>query len=378
MNSIAGEALPIVTELNIELKNLNLNHSFLTSEVENSQGSEPFHRLIRKKIDLFEGSIKERLEKEYFKYGPLDTLIEDEKITEIIINKSDSIWFELGGKLHLFDDCFLSSLTYEHFLQRLYLEIGVEPSLNNPFLDSYWKGHRIHVVGKYQQKKTETKVTIRKHRSSHWTLDELKQRNWCTKSESEILLSMIEKRKNFLVIGPTGVGKTSVLRALMSEVPVNDRILVIEDSLEIGEINLSGTHLITRYDSRGLLPDITLTDLVRQSLRMRPDRIVVGEVRGGEAKDLLMALATGHEGSSGTLHASSPNQALIRLEMLIQMGAPHWSLSAIRKLLSMSIDNIVVCKRNEDGHRQLDGIYKIIGTEENGLIIENIMPRPFY
>lgn len=378
MKNQFDDVLNIVASINDELKNLNVSNSFLTTSSENNHGSEPFQRLIRKNIEIYQGDLKNRLEKEYFQYGPLEPLINDDQVTEIVVNKSDSIWFEKNGHLYEFEDRFYSNLTYEHFLQRLYLEIGMEPSLNSPFLDSYWKGHRIHVVSNYRHKNTDVKITIRKHKISNWTLTELLSKNWCSHDEAKVLSQLIETRKNFLVIGPTGAGKTSVLRALLNECADNDRILVIEDTLEIGEINPSGSHLITRFDSRGLLPDITLAELVRQSLRMRPNRIVIGEVRGGEAKDLLMALATGHEGSAGTLHAASPNQALIRLEMLIQIGAPHWSLSAIRKLLSMSIDNLIVCRRNKDGHRNLGGIYKIVGTEENGLIIENLLSNQFY
>jgi pilus assembly protein CpaF len=370
---INEELFKFVKDLNEDLRNLSVSNSFLSTSTENSLGLEPFQRLIRKKIDSTNAEIKGRLENEYFNYGPLGPLLESEEITEIAINSYNSIWYEQNGKMNSYCDCFLSELTYEHFLQRFYLEIGVEPSLGNPFVDSYWKGTRVHIVGNYLNKANSVKVTLRKHKKANWTLDDLETRLWSTSEETNILRQVIRERKNFLVIGPTGVGKTSVLRALLNECPLSERILVIEDSLEIGELNSASTHLMTRYDSRSILPDITLTDLVKQSLRMRPDRIIVGEVRGGEAKDLLMALATGHEGSASTLHASNPNQALIRLEMLIQMGAPNWSLSAIRKLLSFSIDFLVACQKTETGHRKLAGIYKIAGIEENGLVIENAL-----
>lgn len=373
-----SEAHKFVSRLNDELKNLNLSNSFLSSSNENSLGSEPFQRFIKKSISSANNEIRTRLESEYFHYGPLLPLLEDDNVTEIAINSYDSIWFEQNGKMQPHQDTFLSELTYEHFLQRFYLEIAAEPSLNNPFVDSFWNGTRVHIVGNYLNQKTSIRITIRKHKKSIWTLQELEAKGWCSKTDTVLLKKIVENRKNFLVIGPTGSGKTSVLRALLNECPKNERVLVIEDSLELGEISSASTHLMTRYDSRSILPDITLADLVRQSLRMRPDRIVVGEVRGGEAKDLLMALATGHEGSAGTLHASDPNQALIRLEMLIQIGAPHWSLSAIRKLLSISIDNLIVCKKTETGHRSLAGIYKIAGIEEHGLVIENVLNSFYY
>jgi pilus assembly protein CpaF len=359
--------------LNEELKNLSVSNSFLSSSTENALGLEPFQRLIRKRVNESFSEFGNRLEQEYFGNGPLETLMLDANITEIIINSFDSIWFEQKGILERLNDFFLSNLTYQHFLQRFYLEIGAEPSLNNPFVDSYWRGARVHIVGNYQNQNKSVRITIRKHKTSNWTLAELESNDWCTKKEGDLLKKIITERKNFLVIGATGTGKTSVLRALLNECANTERLVIIEDTFELGTVNSASTHLITRYDSRSILSEITLTDLVKQSLRMRPDRIIIGEIRGGEAKDLLMALATGHEGSASTLHASSPNQALFRLEMLIQMGANHWSLSAIRKLLSISIDYLIICKKNESGCRKLTGVYKIAGVEETGLIIENTL-----
>jgi pilus assembly protein CpaF len=313
-----------------------------------------------------------RLNEEYVGEGPLRVLLEDNDITEVIINRFDSIWIEIRGKLVRSDDTFLSEHTYDNFLQRLYLEIGLEPTLPNPFIDSSWNGNRLHIIGTYSSDTPWVRITIRKHKKTNWSLNELQFRCWANPKEIQFLHQLVKARKNILVIGPTGSGKTSVLKAFLNECEPNERIVVLEDSREIDSPNLSSTHLLTRYDSRNIMSQISLTDLVRQSLRMRPDRIVVGEVRGGEAKDLLMALATGHEGSAGTLHAADAHQALIRLEMLVQMGASHWNLQSIRRLIHLSIDYLIVCCRNAGGERKLAGIHQLISIEESGIIIERI------
>jgi pilus assembly protein CpaF len=190
--------------------------------------------------------------------------------------------------------------------------------------------------------------------------------------EIEFLSQLVMNKDNLLIIGPASSGKTSVLKALLNECPKNERLIILEDSKELDPPSEASTQLLTRFDARGVLPHLSLSELVRQSLRMRPDRLVVGEVRGNEAKELLLALATGHRGSFGTLHASDPWQALIRLEMLIQMGAPQWSLSAIRKLILLSLNYIIVCTRDREGQRKLSGIYKLISVEDSGVIIERV------
>ncbi len=369
MNSIYTDK---VNEINQHIKTINISDNFFNIHGEQARGFEAYKLIIQQHLSSVTDDVRERLNEEYFGGGPLNQLLADSSITEIIINRYNSVWIETNGKLQLSSDSFLSQHTYEHFLQRLYLEIGQEPTLTNPFIDSSWNGNRLHIIGPYSPEQPWVRLTIRKHRKTVWTLDELHLRQWSDQSSIEHLKTMVAERKNFLVIGPTGSGKTSVLKALLNECHSFERILVLEDSKEIDPPNESSTHLLTRYDSRNVMTPISLTDLVRQSLRMRPDRIVVGEVRGGEAKDLLMALATGHEGSAGTLHASDARQALIRLEMLIQMGASHWNLHAIRRLIHLSIDQIVVCSRRADGHRVLEGIYKLISVEELGVIIERV------
>lgn len=182
---------------------------------------------------------------------------------------------------------------------------------------------------------------------------------------------ILTSRKNFLIIGPTGSGKTSFLNTLINEVPSQQRLVVIEDTDEIR----SHHPLVCKLLSRELCP-VTLTpyymeDLLKQALRMRPDRIIIGEVRGKEAKDLLQALATGHSGSLGTLHAESAQQALLRLEMLIQMGAPQWSLQSIRQLIQMSLDYLIVLKEDRQ-NKGIKEICKIGSLESFGLLLERL------
>ena len=182
---------------------------------------------------------------------------------------------------------------------------------------------------------------------------------------------MIRQQENLLFIGPTGCGKTTVLGACLRELRGDERAVIIEDTDELARPNSASTTLLTRGPFTPALPEVTLTDLVRQSLRMRPSRLVMGEVRGAEAKDLLLALATGHSGSLGTLHASEPRQALLRLEMLVQLGAPQWSVQAVRQLIQLSVDGLVVCG-NEGGHRRLEGIFKVAALESFGFLLDPV------
>jgi pilus assembly protein CpaF len=311
---------------------------------------------------------QERLRQEFFASGPLASLLNDDNVPEIIVNGAEEIWIERGGRLQRVPDQFLSELTFKNFIDRVCGEAGIKVDLAEPFANGRWQGFRVHLTTA-PLAHCSYHLTLRRLPQNPWTLESLHKAGWCSTQELAILRKLIAERKNVIVIGPTGCGKTSVLGACLKELPEDERVVVIEDTDELPRPNGASTKLLARAKVSAQLPEITLSDLVRQSLRMRPLRLVVGEVRGAEAKDLLLALATGHSGSWGTLHATEARQALLRLEMLIQLGAPQWSVQAIRQLLQLSVDALVVCG-NENGHRRLEGIYRVAALESVGFLLE--------
>lgn len=329
-------------------------------------------RIIGRVCSRHDSRSSSRIESEYFGTGPLEPLLSDEAVTEIIVNGSESIWFEKYGRLQRFDDCFLSALTFRNFINRVSREAGFHANLDCPFADGKWRGSRVHLILPPASGR-ETVLTIRKHPNSAWTLSLLKERDWASNEAFEILKRLLSEKRNILVVGGTGSGKTSVLAACLTALAADERALMIEDTDELPVPNAISSKLLTRKDFNGLLKEIDQSELVRQSLRMRPDRIVMGEIRGGEAKDLLMAFATGHSGCLGTLHADSARQALLRLEMLVQIGAPQWSLQTVRTLILLSVHALIVVGRQTDGSRKLVGIHRVASLEDTGFLLERMV-----
>jgi pilus assembly protein CpaF len=313
--------------------------------------------------------MRARLHEEYFGWGPLTELINDPSITEILINGPDSIWIERSGRLTEHPDRFLTPLTFRNFLQRLNRLAEIQTTLDCPFADGQYQNFRIHII---TPPVTDGRVVVslRCHPNNPWTLKQLGDSGWASDAAFAQLKLLINQKMNFLIVGSTGCGKTSVLNACLQELATNERVVMIEDTSELKIPNQVSSKLLTRRDPNSILREITQTDLLKQSLRMRPDRLVMGEIRGPEAKDLLMTFSTGHSGCMGTLHADSARQALLRLEMLIQLGAAQWSLHAVRSLILLSLDSIVVLQRQADGSRRLEGIYKITSLEDVGFLLE--------
>lgn len=320
-----------------------------------------------------EASVRERVSEEYSGFGPLKNLIRDDSISEILINRSTEIWFEKNGSLQKCEDEFLSEVSFVRILNKICDEAKTHISLERPYASAKWRNFRLQVIGK-EICPSSSVVSLRKHPTNSWTLNRLFDSDWADLNQIDFLRKIIHAKSNILIVGPTGSGKTSVLNALIRETPAHERIVVIEDTAEIDLQSGACVRMVTRSDPFSSLPAIDQSELLKQSLRLRPDRIVMGEIRGSEAKDLILALSTGHSGSLSTLHASNPHQALIRLEMLVQLGAPYWNLQAVRKMIQLGLDYIVLVEKDLNGRRKLKGIFKLVALEETGFLIEPALP----
>ena len=312
---------------------------------------------------------RERLQEELNGLGPLKSLLNDPNITEILINSPSDIAFERHGQLFIHQDGFGSPQSYENFLHRISNLTGVHVSLEKPQATGLLGDIRVQMIGTALTQNF-TALSLRRPHPQPWNFERLLGMEWCGEEEIQILKRILKEKQNFIVVGSTGSGKTSVLNAFLTEVDSNERVITLEDVRELRKPNTCSLQLFSRPEPQGVLQPVLLSDLVRFSLRLRPDRLVLGEVRGSEAKDLLMALSTGHRGCFGSLHADDPQQALLRLEMLIQQGAPQWSLESVRRLLQLGLDYIVCVRKLSSGERRLAGVYKITSHERHGFLLD--------
>jgi pilus assembly protein CpaF len=341
------------------------------AELFQTQAATKFKAVLEDSLKQEPADLRQRVLDEYFEFGPLEGLFQDEEVSEILVNGPEAIWFEKSGRLHLHGDRFLSEATFANFFHRVCEQAKCQSTVEFPTATGHFREFRLTVIRR-ELTQSQHHISFRRHPKNPWTLEKLRERDWATDQDLGLLRSLIQEKKNFLIVGGTGSGKTSLINALLQSLPESERAVIIEDTPEIQLPNTSSMKMITREDPQGILKTIDQSQLLRHCLRLRPDRIVMGEIRGAEAKDLLMTLATGHGGSFGTLHASDPRQALIRLEMLIQMGAPQWSLQAVRRLIHLSLEFILVVGKAEDGKRKFQGIYKICSLEESGFLIEKV------
>ena len=312
-----------------------------------------------------EATLTKRIRDELFGFGLLETLSLQEDITEILMLGPEQIWIEKNGKLERYQDRFLEKLTYRNFVARISREARTNTDENSPFANGRWRGFRVHVISE-PVVHGPAHISLRRIRSSPWTLAALAESGLSDPRGVDCLRRLVSEKKNVLIVGSTGSGKTSVMSACLREIDSRERVLILEDTDELPVPNEVSVKLLAKPSRGEDDKEFGLGDLLKQTLRMRPDRIVMGEVRGQEAKDLLMAFATGHKGCWGTLHAANPREALLRLEMLVQMGAPQWTASTVRSLIHASIDAIVVIKKTENGKRRLESIHQVASLEEVG------------
>ena len=303
-------------------------------------------------------------------YGPLTELLKDKEITEIMVNSPNEIYIELDGKV-IKDDS-ISFINNDHIVrvvQRLIQPIGKTIDIAHPMVDARLDdGSRLNAILPPLSLNGPV-VTIRKFKSELANIEDLLRTGTLTPYMARFLEACVHAKLNILVVGGTGAGKTTLLNVLSSFCDPHDRIITIEDA---AELKLKQEHVIsletrtTNYEGEGA---ITIRDLVINSLRMRPDRIIVGEVRGKEAFDMLQAMNTGHEGSMTTMHANGPEDALNRLETMVLMNGVEIPVTAIREYIESAIQIVVQVQRLSDGRRRVSSINEIIGIE-NGEIVQ--------
>ena len=318
-------------------------------------------------------SHQKRIADELCACGPLEPLLNDESVNEIIVNNQKQIAFEKEGVLRVLPDEFLSPMTFNNTVEKICSEAHLSVHLKKPFAEGKWRNFRVHVIRPPLVPK-DFHLILRKHPENAWTFKKLEEKGWAPPEAISLLKSFVSEKHNFLISGGTGSGKTSLLNACLQELPENERVVIIEDADEIRPPNAVSVKLLTQTapDGSGAFADQEL--LVKQSLRLRPDRLVMGEVRGAEAKDLLLALSSGHRGSLGTVHAATCRQALWKMEMLTQLGAPKWRSDTVRRLVFSALQGVVVLERRGP-LRLLKGIWRVTGLEETGFLFESLYER---
>ena len=306
-------------------------------------------------------------------FGLLDTIIKDETITEVMINGPENIFIEQNGRLFKLDRQFESQRKLEDVIQRIVGLAGREVNQANPICDTRLPdGSRVNVVLPPVALCGPT-VTIRKFSKDPMTIEKLIAYGSLTQEIADKLEILVKAKYNIFICGGTGSGKTTFLNALSNYIPKDERVITIEDSAELqikGIDNL--VSLETRNANTAGAGAITIRDLIKSSLRMRPERIVVGEVRGGEALDMLQAMNTGHDGSLSTGHANSVHDMLSRLETMVLQGAAGLPLEAIRQQIASAVDIIIHLSRLRDKSRKTMEICEVVGYE-NGQILLNTL-----
>lgn len=308
-------------------------------------------------------------------FGLLDAIMADDDITEVMINGPEDIFIEKKGCLQKLDQSFESESRLEDIVQKIVGLAGREVNQANPIVDTRLPdGSRVNVVLPPIARNGAT-VTIRKFSKTPMTIEQLIKFGSITQDIANVLEKLIRAKYNIFICGGTGSGKTTFLNALSNYIPKEERVITIEDSAELQIVGIDNlVSLETRNANASGAGQITIRDLIKSSLRMRPERIVVGEVRGAEALDMLQAMNTGHDGSLSTGHANSTKDMLSRLETMVLQGAEGLPLEAVRQQIASAIDIIIHLSRLRDHSRKTMEITEVIGYE-NGEIILNPLYR---
>lgn len=392
----------LIDEFNIELENINyeetsdydafpnkalleeLRNKIIQNLIDNNISSaKNLNDFIRKETDkTLEGYDISNVERSYLYnlidneingYGPITELMEDKNITEIMVNAPNEVYIELDGKV--VKDNSVSFINDEHIIrtiQRMIQPLGRTIDLANPMVDARLDdGSRLNAVIPPLAIHGPV-LTIRKFKEELANIDDFLRSGTLTPYMARFLEACVQAKLNMVICGGTGSGKTTLLNVLSSFIGDNERIITIEDA---AELRLKQNHVISletrlvNYEGQG---EVTIRDLVINSLRMRPDRIIVGEVRGKEAFDMLQAMNTGHTGSLTTMHANSSYDALNRLETMILMAGMEIPIKAIREYIENAIDIVIEVERLSDGRRKITNISEIVGFDGDTIELKRI------
>src|SRR6187399_86846 len=314
----------------------------------------------------------EQITDEIIGLGPLEPLLRDESITEVMVNGPRQVYIERSGKLELTNVVFQNDDHVMRIIDRIIAPIGRRVDESSPMVDArLTDGSRVNAIIP-PLSLVGPVITIRKFSASPFTTDDLIRFGTATPDMFDFLRACVEARLNLFVSGGTGSGKTTTLNVLSSFIPNDERIVTIEDA---AELQLRQEHVVTlesrppNIEGKGAIP---IRELVRNALRMRPDRIIVGECRSGEALDMLQAMNTGHDGSMSTGHANSPRDMLSRLETMVLMAGVDLPLRAIREQVASAVDLIVHQSRLKDGTRKITNITEVQGMEGDVIVMQDV------
>ncbi|CRK81539.1 CpaF family protein [Neobacillus massiliamazoniensis] len=316
--------------------------------------------------------ILEYVKDELLAYGPITPLLENPLISEVMVNSYDEIYYEENGKIARSNVSFMDNQHVMRVIERIVSPIGRRVDESSPMVDARLPdGSRVNAIIPPLALKGPS-LTIRKFSDTPFTIKDLIRFGTLSEEMAEFLDICVKSRLNIFISGGTGSGKTSTLNVLSSFIPNRERIITIEDA---AELKLHQEHIVSLESRPANIEEkgqISIRDLVRNSLRMRPDRIVVGEVRGAEALDMLQAMNTGHDGSLSTGHANSPRDILSRLETMVLMAGYELPVRAIREQIANAIDLIVHQSRMKDGTRKITHITEVLGMEGDTIVLQDL------
>jgi len=306
-------------------------------------------------------------------YGPIDPFLADSEVTEVMVNGPHAVWTEKAGKLIKTDTRFVDATHLERIIEKIVGQVGRRIDESTPMVDARLPdGSRVNAVihplaigGPY--------LTIRKFAVDPFTVDDLIANHTLNEQVAGLLRRCVRGRLNIIVSGATGSGKTTFLNVLSNFIPDDERIITVEDA---AELQLNQVHVLSmesrppNIEGEG---QVKIRDLVRNTLRMRPDRIIVGEACGGEALDMLQAMNTGHDGSLTTIHSNSPRDTLARIETMVLMAGMELPVRAIREQVASAIDMVVHTHRLRDGTRRVTHVTEVVGMEGDIITLQDLM-----